>query len=553
MSNAVEAIEGRMSSLTAPLAGPKPAGEDLSFDPDFERVKAEIDKIGRVSSGAPDWALVATSSAQLLARTKDMRVATWFAAGRMNQGGWSGLAEGLVVLRAFVTKHWDVLYPERRPRARANIFAWLTENVVASLGVPGGTAPDREAIAACEVLFKELDSALSDKLGELHPGLGTVRSVMASCLASAPAAIPPAAPAQRPLPQGNPASTDAAPRAAPPAIAESPPVSAGTATSGTAPVAPPSLPPPPALPKPESLETLAETLSKCRETVLAAAALLRTKSHADAWAYALQRTAIWMNVRALPPTEESGKTYIPPPPAAMRNELEAHAAASRWLPLLRQAEPATSSYLFWLDLHRYVAVALENLGPDCEEAARIVRSTVSGLVDRFPGVPKLTFRDGTPFANAQTQSWLNASRQGVPEAAQTALAERKAEEDKLLAAARQEVASGRVGEGIGLLLELARRAPDGRTRFDMELEAAQLALDASKATLARPILDGLVSQIETHGLDAWEPSRCVRVYAALLSALRAINPPIVDAKHRETSIIDKLCRLDPVLAVRLGV
>ena len=122
MSNAVEAIEGRMSSLTAPLAGPKPAGEDLSFDPDFERVKAEIDKIGRVSSGAPDWALVATSSAQLLARTKDMRVATWFAAGRMNQGGWSGLAEGLVVLRAFVTKDWDILSSRASPpRSREHL------------------------------------------------------------------------------------------------------------------------------------------------------------------------------------------------------------------------------------------------------------------------------------------------------------------------------------------------------------------------------------------------------------------------------------------------
>ena len=121
-----------------------------------------------------------------------------------------------------------------------------------------------------------------------------------------------------------------------------------------------------------------------------------------------------------------------------------------------------------------MAVALENLGPDCEEAARIVRSTVSSVVDRFPGVPKL--RSAMVPLPTPRPSLAHASRQGIPEAAQTALAERKAEEDKLLAAARQEVASGRVGEGIGLLLELARRAPDGRARFDMELEAAQLAL-----------------------------------------------------------------------------
>jgi type VI secretion system protein VasJ len=539
MSNAVEAIEVRMNALTAPIPGPKPdVGEDLSFDAEFEQVKVEIEKLGQVANIPPNWQKVTTMGATLLGRSKDMRLATWFAVGKMNQTGWTGLAEGLVVLRALTRKHWDGMYPERRPRARANLFAWLTEQVTTVLGSRTAGAPDRDSVIACEVLFKDLDGVLSEKLGELHPGLGTVRSLMASCLATAPVA-PPERPIPAPPPLPAPGATPSVP---PPRTADGGPVAA-----------PPAAPvvglQPPAVATASNVGEVKEVLSKCRDAIVSAATLVRTQDHTKPWSYHLQRAGIWLSIDALP-----RDAVIPPPAPRVREELEGHATGMRWLRLLQEAETLTGSFLFWFDLHRYVATALEHLGPDCLDAMQVVRRTVTAFVDRFPTLPTLTFKGAIPFANSATQAWIDEGRGGGgARGVHSVLAEQKAEVDQRVDAARQAVLAGRVGDGVGLLVELARSAPEGRAGFEMGVQAAQMALDAQKPTLARPILEGLVRQIETHGLEAWEPSRCVTVYAALLSAIRATKPPIVDASQREAFIIDKLCRLDPALAVRLGV
>ena len=127
-------LEAKVATLLAPIAGPKPSGEDVSFDPDFERVKAEVDKLGSVSSGLPDWRGVVDLSGKLLStRSKDMRLATWLTLAKMNLAGWTGLAEGLIVLRELSTTHWDTMYPERRPRARANLYGWLVEHIATTL------------------------------------------------------------------------------------------------------------------------------------------------------------------------------------------------------------------------------------------------------------------------------------------------------------------------------------------------------------------------------------------------------------------------------------
>src|SRR5262249_46607628 len=134
MTDLVQPLEVRMSALTAPIAGPKPAGDDISFDTEFELVKAEMDKIGSVTNATPDWEKGITVSPKLLVeRSKDIRLATWLSVAKMSKAAWPGLAEGLVVLRTLVVKYWDTMHPERRPRARANLFGWLTEQVMVVL------------------------------------------------------------------------------------------------------------------------------------------------------------------------------------------------------------------------------------------------------------------------------------------------------------------------------------------------------------------------------------------------------------------------------------
>ncbi len=548
MTDVVEPIDARMSALTAPIPGAKPSGDDLSFDPDFEQVKAEMEKIGNVAGVAPAWdKVVAISSKLLTSRTKDMRLATWLAVARMQKTGWGGLSEGLVVIRALTLKHWDTMYPERRPRARANLWGWLTEQVAVFMEERQVVGADSDPLKACELLFREIDGVLAEKLGEMHPGMGTMRSLITSRMAQVPAEAEPEPEPQEASEADAPDNTTGAqgPATSPTPAAQAPsPAQARAATIATPSLAAPRI-------GVGSAEGVGEALKVCRDTVVKAAELLREAAPTDPWAYHLQRVGAWLPIRTAPPAE-GGKTFVPPPQAGLRRDIEEHAAKQRWAPLLREAEPLTATYLFWLDLHRFVAEALRGLGPEYADAALVVTRATVGHVQRLPALLSLTFSDRTPFANPQTAAWLDENMSGGGGAG-GALAEEKAEADAKLESARQAVASGQIGEGVGLMVALARRAGDGRSSFRIELEAAQLALGAQKPNLARPILEGLVRLIDARSLDTWDPEMCVSVYAALLTALRAIKPPIVDAGPRESFIIEKICRLDPALAVRMGI
>src|SRR5439155_25440351 len=63
----------------------------------------------------PDWKVVQKQATELLARSKDLRVATQLAAALLRTGGWAGFAQGLAVLRGLSERYWDGLHPRRDP------------------------------------------------------------------------------------------------------------------------------------------------------------------------------------------------------------------------------------------------------------------------------------------------------------------------------------------------------------------------------------------------------------------------------------------------------
>ena len=82
-----------------------------------------------------------------------------------------------------------------------------------------------------------------------------------------------------------------------------------------------------------------------------------------------------------------------------------------------------------------------------------------------------------------------------------------------------------------------------------------MAVEGKKPTLARPLLEELLQRIDQHQLETWQPELCVGVYTTVLEALRASKPAPADKPQRETEagVLEKICRLDPALAVRLGM
>jgi len=84
--------------LVAPISPEAPAGVDLSYDPEFERLVAEVGKLTSLAGELPDWAfLLAECTRTLGEKSKDLRVMSWLVAAHAFTSGWTGIAVGLDV------------------------------------------------------------------------------------------------------------------------------------------------------------------------------------------------------------------------------------------------------------------------------------------------------------------------------------------------------------------------------------------------------------------------------------------------------------------------
>src|SRR4051794_32071204 len=101
----------KVKKLVAALPGAAPAGVDVTFDPEFERAKAEVDKLAVVAGETPNWALVEEACASLLeSKSKDLRAATWWGLAAVQRRQWAGLAEAARLLRDLTAQHWDHMF-----------------------------------------------------------------------------------------------------------------------------------------------------------------------------------------------------------------------------------------------------------------------------------------------------------------------------------------------------------------------------------------------------------------------------------------------------------
>ncbi len=128
-------------ALTAPLAGPSPCGEDLSFSPEFDQIaemRREDDPT--LNQGewvtalkVADWPGVSRLCQQLLtARSKDLRLVMWLTEAETMQRGYAGLHDGLSLCAALCRDHWAALHPQPDGgdmEERIGNLGWLLQKV----------------------------------------------------------------------------------------------------------------------------------------------------------------------------------------------------------------------------------------------------------------------------------------------------------------------------------------------------------------------------------------------------------------------------------------
>ena len=150
-----------------PISSDQPTGLDVRYDPDFEELQAEIDKLSSPSAaGGMDWNKVTSLSSAILTRkSKDILVASYLAVAQIHTSQMEGMAVGLQIYHDLLATFWEDLYPpKKRMRGRLGAIEWWLEKTETVLKVlkPGPLPP--EEIERLKENLRQIDTCLSDYL-----------------------------------------------------------------------------------------------------------------------------------------------------------------------------------------------------------------------------------------------------------------------------------------------------------------------------------------------------------------------------------------------------
>jgi type VI secretion system protein ImpA len=327
--------------------------------------------------------------------------------------------------------------------------------------------------------------------------------------------------------------------------------------------------------------------------VASAARFLRQADPTSPAPYLMLRGLRWGELRATPGRAEP--RLLEAPQTAARSRLKGLLLDGNWPELLEQGEAlmATAHGRGWLDLQRYTLTACARLGTAYDAVAAAVRSELRALLDALPELPEMTLMDDTPTANPETQAWLAAegltgspladgsAESGEPAGTPTpdhtrVLADALAQDDATAASgglaratpprratlgsldgppdgfalARAELRQGRPNRGIELLAAELSRARSPRARFVHQTQIAYVMVEAGLHSVARPILERLVAEIDERKLEDWEAGALIAQPMTLLCRVIDRLQDGGAAKQRNDLYL-RVCRLDPLQALEL--
>ena len=141
-----------VEALLTPVSDANPCGEDLRYDrrylevmklaegtPEQEIAKPDGSKTV-IPAEEPSWSDVKDGCTELLARTKDLRIAILLSLSALRLGGYAGIRDGLSIVKGCVDRYWDGIHPKLDPDDGNDPTERL--NIIASLAVPPASFGD---------------------------------------------------------------------------------------------------------------------------------------------------------------------------------------------------------------------------------------------------------------------------------------------------------------------------------------------------------------------------------------------------------------------------
>jgi type VI secretion system protein VasJ len=525
---------------------------------EFAQLEKEINKLGALSGDPVEWReVIANSSIILREQSKDLEVATYLCRGLWEREGYAGLRVSFTVLRDIIQEHWDIAFP-KKPRVRSGKITWLVDRVGKLLPNHEPKPEEKDIVIASFDLIKEIEGLLRDKLGDNAPILRGLREPFETYRQNFLF-----------LEQEEKKKAEAEQEQEEPKVEEAkkPEESKPTeVVTSPPPVATPSpklnVPPPQSV---ASATDIKKAFKSCHTTLYQIAKVKRAEKLSDPLPYRILRFATWVNVEKQP-FLLNGKFVMPGPPKGTIGEFASLLEQGQHAALIEKVEnffanPDIPANVYWLDAHRFTAMALEGLGAEYQPAKQTVIEELAAFLQRVPGLEELVFNDSTPFADAQTKLWI---QEQVLVAQQTVSSDEPATRSsdaqqgegikpwmKTAKEAKKLASKGQFTEGLGVLQEGGKQAKGQREQFFWLLEQARFCYDTNHIELAIPQLDFLEEQVKRFALEEWEPTLGVEVALLLLKCHKKL-PPIDKESEINKRLYKRLCRLDVSAALSLS-
>lgn len=517
-----------------PISMDKPSGSDVRYDPAFDELQTEVDKLSSPAvAGTVNWEKVCRFSTDILMnKSKDLLVASYLSVALIHTRRNDGFTVGLKVYQDLLERFWEDLYPQKiRMRGRTRSIEWWLEKTEAALKQVNDISYPAAQLGIIKDSLNRLDSFLSEHL-ENSPSLNPIKEYFNKISAPAEDA----------------AQTEPATNITQEPVEEKPVVTIETKPFKSEEAA--------VSQKITSQQEAGKTLNDGLLKISEASYFLWQQDLASPQVYRLTRTAAWYAVNELPPATNS-QTRIPPPATQVKNLLLNLKNNGDAEALLKAAETRISQYIFWIDLNRLTAEALSRLGSRFEKAHDAVCEETAFLLQRLPGLDDLTFSDGTPFATPDTKQWLRSiAFHGPRNAYASAAADETGEENieqsikKNIGEMQSLVRRGKLINAMEMVQQKLRNCSSHREILLWRLALSQMLIDTGKSKLALPHLEQVLKDIDKYWLEEYDPDFAMRGYKLAWLAFDSQAGQLF--KERATDVLHRIGRLDMPEMVRLS-
>jgi len=493
-----------------PIREDAPVGDDPGYDDDFLAIREEVAKLSDIDDGR----IVRLAEQLLMNTAKDARVAVYYLYGRMRRDGAEGVAAGFELLAALIDRYGEALLPSRA-EGRKTALEWLagptfTNRLDRVVGLTG--APLERALSALALI----QECIAQWPEPARPALDALHRRFHDRLET-PASVDE---------EDHPAATRPGDASAQLAAGE--------------------------------VESTRELLDRARQM----ARFLREQPDGYLAAYRLIRCVRWDTLTEVPPHEASGKTRLIAPRAELRAQLKRLLLQKQWPELLCRVELAFAEGAnhFWLDLQYYAFVAQDQAGGDYARLRELLATDCALMLERLPGVERLAYADGTPFADDATLEWIarHATVRDIERGealAPVAVASSSTNWTEMAAQAAELATAQSLDAALAWLQRLPTH--DGeRDRFLRQLVMARVAEQAGRIDAAMHLLSALDLAVARFQLGTWEPSLAFEAKQHLLRLLKVrLHRKDADKAalaQRIDALTGDLTLIDPARAVGIA-